>query len=322
MSELIQKQVIVPDEYHQYRIDVALAQLLPEYSRSQLSAWIKAGAVTINQQVCKPKDKVLKNSTIDLRVHFTALDANFTSCQPEAIDLDVVYEDDEVLLINKPKNLVVHPGAGNKEHTLVNALLHHEPQLHHLPRAGIVHRLDKDTTGLLIVAKTLSAHTALIRQMQAREIERHYLALVQGQVIASGTIDTYFGRHPRNRLKMAVTQQGKQAITHYTIKKRYAFFTLLDVYLMTGRTHQIRVHMAHINYPIVGDPLYNNKKSTFSKLSESLKNVLHQFNRQALHAYSLSFSHPKKQEQLTFTAPIPDDLALLLATMDQDDDDN
>ncbi|RUR19780.1 23S rRNA pseudouridine(1911/1915/1917) synthase RluD [Legionella sp. km535] len=317
MIEHIQKQITIPREYHSQRIDSVLAQLLPEYSRSQISNWIKSGAVTLNNKPCKPKDKTLDGDLIKIHVDLNRIDTDFTQCEPESIPLDIIYEDDDVLVLNKPAGLVVHPGAGNKEHTLVNALLHHASALQHLPRAGIVHRLDKDTTGLLIVAKSLMAHTSLIRQMQARDIKRNYITLVLGHVISGGTIDTGFGRHPRNRLKMAVTGQGRQAITHYAIKKHYNDFTLLDVSLMTGRTHQIRVHLAHINHPVVGDQLYNGRIKFPLNANDQLRMQLQQFKRQALHACSITFRHPKTEEELTFKAPMPDDFKLLLETLDE-----
>ncbi|CAM2797169.1 23S rRNA pseudouridine(1911/1915/1917) synthase RluD [Legionella worsleiensis] len=317
MIEHIQKRITISREYHSQRIDSVLAQLLPEYSRSQISNWIKTGSVTLNNQSCKPKDKVLDGDLIDLQVDLNTVDPDFTQCEPEDIPLDVIFEDEEVLVLNKPAGIVVHPGAGNKEHTLVNALLHHAPDLHHLPRAGIIHRLDKDTTGLLIVAKSLTAHTSLIRQMQAREIKRHYITLVLGHVLSGGILDTGFGRHPRNRLKMAVTGQGRQAITHYTVKKHYDDFTLLDVSLMTGRTHQIRVHMAYINHPVVGDQLYGGRIRFPNNASEQFRTQLQQFKRQALHARTLTFIHPKTEKELTFKAPLPDDLKLLLDTLDE-----
>lgn len=317
MTELIQKQLTIPREHHNQRLDSVLAQLLPEYSRSQITNWIKSGAIKLNEKTCKPKDKALGGDLIDINVEFTLVSADFDQCTPEDIPLDIIFEDDDVLVLNKPAGLVVHPGAGNREHTLVNALLHHEPKLQHLPRAGIVHRLDKDTTGLLIVAKSLTAHTSLIRQMQARDIQRHYITLVLGHVISGGTIDTGFGRHPRNRLKMAVTGQGRQAITHYMINRQYQDYTLLDVSLMTGRTHQIRVHMAHINHPVVGDQLYNGRMRIPVHASDELRTQIQQFKRQALHACSITFYHPQTDEELTFEAPLPDDFKLLLNTLDE-----
>lgn len=317
MMEHIEKQLIVPRELHQQRIDSVIAQLLPEYSRSLISTWIKTGAVTVNKKTCKPKDKIQSGDEVLINVNLVPSALSIEQSQAEDIPLEVVYEDDHLLVINKPAGLVVHPGAGNKEHTLVNALLHHAPSLQLLPRAGIIHRLDKETTGLLIVAKSLTAHTALIRQMQAREIDRDYLALVQGHVISGGTIDTGFGRHSRNRLKMSVTGNGRQAITHYKINKQYGDFTLVDVSLMTGRTHQIRVHMAHINHPVVGDPLYGGRMRLPAQGSDQLRAQLQQFKRQALHAYSLSFEHPVSHETLFFTAELPEDFASLLHVLDE-----
>ncbi|MFT4059408.1 MAG: 23S rRNA pseudouridine(1911/1915/1917) synthase RluD [Legionella sp.] len=317
MIQHIQKQLTVPREYHNQRIDSVLASLLPDYSRSKISNWIKNGAVTLNQKPCKPKDKTLDGDLIAINVDLNSIDSHFEHCVPEEIPLTIVFEDDELLVLNKPANMVVHPGAGNREHTLVNALLHHAPSLQHLPRAGIIHRLDKDTTGLLVIAKTLTAHTSLIRQMQAREIQRYYITLVQGHVIAGGIIETGFGRHPRNRLKMAVLEQShREAITHYTVKKQYHDYTLLDVKLMTGRTHQIRVHLAYINHPVIGDPLYGGRPRFPTHATSELRTLIQQFKRQALHAQSLAFLHPKTEKELTFTAPLPDDFQLLLNTLD------
>lgn len=313
----IHKILTIPFEFHGERLDSALAQMLPEFSRSQLSHWIKSDFIQVNQHPCKPKDKALAGDVIEIRAHFVPENTLFTHCQPEEIPLNIIYEDDELLIINKPAGLVVHPGAGNKEHTLMNALLFHSSTQHHLPRAGIIHRLDKDTTGLLMIAKSFESHTALIRQMQAREIHRQYVTLVQGQVISGGTIDTGFGRHPTHRLKMTVLEQGRQAVTHYSIKKRYNEFTLLDVNLMTGRTHQIRVHMAYIKHPVVGDPLYGGRMKYPPHANQDLITLFQQFKRQALHAHSLTFFHPKTGKELTFIAPMPDDFKILLDTLDQ-----
>jgi 23S rRNA pseudouridine1911/1915/1917 synthase len=320
MIEHINKTLIIPREHHNQRIDLVLASLLPDYSRSQISSWIKHGSVKRNDQCCKPKEKVANGDIIHINVDLTAHDASFATCAPENLPLDIIFEDDEVLVLNKPAGLVVHPGAGNKEHTLVNALLHHCPTLKHIPRAGIVHRLDKDTTGLLIVAKTLPAHTSLVCQLQERTIKRHYATLVQGYLISGGTIDTFYGRHPKNRLKMAVTMQGKQAITDYFIKKHYQHFTLLEVQLHTGRTHQIRVHMAHIHHPVIGDPLYGSKRQWPQGISPVVLEKLVGFKRQALHAKSITFTHPKSNKPLTFTAPLPDDFQQLLNSLDNEDD--
>lgn len=309
MTESLMKEAVVPSEYHGQRVDAVLAQMFPDFSRSQLTSWLKEGTITLDQRQYKPKDKVYGGEQVKLNVTFTAKDVELLA---EAIPLDIVFEDEHLLIVNKPAGLVVHPGAGNSQHTLVNALLYHSPALQHLPRAGIVHRLDKDTTGLLMVAKTLPAHTSLVRQMQAREIQRNYLALVHGHVIGGGTIDTFYGRHPRNRLKMAVCAHGKQAITQFTVEKQYQYFTLLNVTLLTGRTHQIRVHMAHLNHPVVGDPLYGGQARIPAGITDTLRQTIKQFKRQALHACTLSFMHPHLQKKLIFTAPLPDDFQLLL----------
>lgn len=311
------REAIIPKNYHGQRVDLVLAQLFPDFSRSQLSHWLKDGAITVNNAQYKPKDKVFGGELVTLRVTAAVLD---NDNQAEEIPLQIIFEDDYLLVVNKPAGLVVHPGAGNRQHTLVNALLYHDPSLQALPRAGIVHRLDKDTTGLLVVAKTLATHTSLIRQMQARDIERHYLALVNGYLVSGATIDTFYGRHPRNRLKMAVCAKGKQAITQYTIRKHYQHFTLLDVKLMTGRTHQIRVHMAHLNHSVVGDQLYGGRIRYPAGISDCLRPILQNFNRQALHASTLSFQHPHSHEPLTFTAPLPDDFASLLTILDAENE--
>lgn len=310
------RQITVPANLHNQRIDIVLAELIPEFSRSQLSGWLKQGKITVNQCVFKPKDKIAGGELIDFDVDFAAMDNKVHQSQPENIPLAIVFEDEHLLVINKPAGLVVHPGAGNPNHTLVNALLYHVPALAQLPRAGIIHRLDKDTTGLLIVAKTFASHTSLVRQMQERDIQRRYLTLVQGHVISGGEIDTCFGRHPRNRLKMAVCTHGRQAITRYSLRKQYHYYTLLEVQLLTGRTHQIRVHMAHINHPVIGDPLYGGRMRYPSEADETLLQTLQQFKRQALHAMSLSFTHPHTDELLQFDAPLPEDFQHLLTALD------
>lgn len=315
MSETKSRYLTIPRELHGQRIDSVLAELIPEYSRSQLSNWLKQGKITINNSQLKPKDKVAGGEEIDFAVDLS-LENKVERCEPEDIPLNIIYEDDDILVINKPSGLVVHPGAGNPDHTLVNALLFHHSSLQQLPRAGVIHRLDKDTTGLLIIGKTLESQTNLVRQMQERTIQRRYLTLVQGHLISGGEIDTNYGRHPRNRLKMAVCAQGRQAITHYSIRKQYQYFTLLDVQLLTGRTHQIRVHMAHINHPVVGDPLYGGRMRFPAGSCPELLEVLQQFKRQALHAINLSLFHPTTNELLTFTAPIPDDFQLLIGSLD------
>ena len=299
----------VPEHYAGLRTDVVLAQLLPKFSRTQLSKWLQMGLITLDQRIHKAKDKVCGGELIVIQELPQTIDGSNIA---ENLPLDIVYEDEDLIVINKPAGLVVHPGAGNLQHTLVNALLYHDPRLQALPRAGIVHRLDKDTTGLLIVAKHLESYTQLIRQMQTRAIQRCYIALVVGELISGGTIHTCYGRHPHHRLKMAVCNQGKEAITEFRLREKYNSFTLLDVRLLTGRTHQIRVHMAHNRHPIVGDTLYNPNKCYKSTLSEKLRLTLQNFPRQALHACSLSLLHPSTAANLTLHAPLPDDFQELL----------
>ncbi|HVT63040.1 MAG TPA: 23S rRNA pseudouridine(1911/1915/1917) synthase RluD [Legionellaceae bacterium] len=295
------------------RIDQALAQLFPTWSRSKLSTWLKKGFITINHQIYKPNDKVRGGEMIILTIPD---DHHHIPHAPEARILDIIFEDDHLLVLNKPAGLIVHPGAGNPDGTLLNALLHHFAPIQNVPRAGIVHRLDKDTTGLMVVAKTLEAHTQLIRQMQARDIHRRYLALVYGHVIGGNIIETGFGRDPKQRLKMAVLPNGKPAITQYTVRKKYQFATLLHITLHTGRTHQIRVHMTYIKHPIVGDPLYQTRNSLKAGMSELLRQRLISFPRQALHAVDLQFQHPILGNELTFSAPIPYDFQSLLDDLD------
>lgn len=308
----------IPLELVDHRIDVLLAKSFPAYSRGQLTTWLKAGLITLNGQMAKPKDKVKLTDSIEYPEHWpTTMLFNQTDLA-ESIPLSVVYEDNDLMIINKPAGLVVHPGAGNQTHTLVNALLHHAPDLKDLPRAGIVHRLDKETTGLLIIGKTLTAYTDLVRQMQAREIKRQYLALVQGTIISGGTIETAYGRHPHNRLKMTVSVGGRQAITHYRVNRTYEeYFTLIDVNLETGRTHQIRVHMAHINHPVLGDPLYGKRPKLPTDFPSDAQATLLGLHRQALHAAMLSFTHPVTQTTLTFQAPLPDDFQSVLNYLDE-----
>ena len=318
MDHLFNTEVIVPSEAHGLRIDVALAQLFPDYSRAQLTHWLKEGQILLEKRHVKPKDKVVSGETISVNVDLTSINQRPEHDSPEDIPLDIAFEDEHLLIINKPAGLVVHPGAGNPCHTLVNALLHYYPDLAHLPRAGIIHRLDKDTTGLLLVAKTLVAYTQLIRMMQAREIHRHYLALVYGHVIAGNRIETGYGRHPRNRLKKAVCEDGREAITDYRINKSYHDFSLLEVTLLTGRTHQIRVHMAHIKHPVLGDQLYGHPRLRVpSGASEALQQALHDLRRQALHAWKLSFIHPMTEQEIAVEAALPEDFNSLLTLLDE-----
>jgi 23S rRNA pseudouridine1911/1915/1917 synthase len=290
------------------RLDQVVASLCPQYSRSQLQKWIKAGHIRVDDKIYKPKERltggeqVIINAVLEPQTEFDA----------EDIPLTIVYEDDAIIIINKPAGLVVHPAAGNWSGTLVNALLHHEPQLEMLPRAGIVHRLDKDTTGLMVVAKTLEAHTDLVEQLQKRDVSREYLALVHGNVVAGSTVEANIGRHPVDRKRQAVTEGGKEAITHYRIEERFSHHTLLRVSLETGRTHQIRVHLSWKHMPIVGDQVYGGRPRFPAGASESLRGAVQAFPRQALHATRLGLTHPVTGESREWEAPIPEDMAELL----------
>ena len=291
----------VPPDCSGMRLDAALARQLPEHSRSRLQNWLREGLITLDGNMADPKRKVWGGERICIAVPPAPTFANAA----EDIALPIVYEDEAIIVIDKPAGLVMHPGNGNASGTLMNALLHHVPALAGIPRAGIVHRLDKETSGLLVVAKTLTAQTALVRQLQARTVTRHYLALVHGQVTANGTVDAPLGRHPVQRTKMAVVRQGgKEARTHYSVKERFARATLLECRLETGRTHQIRVHMASIKHPLVGDPAYGKTKSGNATLDA--------FPRQALHAFRLALIHPDSGVALAWEAPLPADFAALL----------
>jgi len=286
------------------RLDAALAQLFPQHSRSRLQAWMKEGRVSIDGDAADAKRKVFGGEEVRL-AEAAPLAAGVHLA--EAIDLPVVFEDEHLLVIDKPAGLVVHPGSGNWSGTMMNALLHHAPQLAAVPRAGIVHRLDKETSGLLVVARTLAAQTDLVRQLQARTVKRHYLALVHGQVAAAGSVDAPIGRHPVQRTKMAIVKRGgsgRDALTHYVPRERFAAATLVECRLETGRTHQIRVHMASIGHPLVGDPVYGRRKSADA--------VLDAFPRQALHAWRLALVHPATGVEMNWEAPLPPDFAALL----------
>lgn len=290
------------------RLDQALAELFPEFSRSKLQSWIKDGHARIDGSQMPAKQKVFGGERVELR---TELESDPT-CEGQDIPLDVVYEDDALLVVNKPAGLVVHPAAGHRDGTLQNALLHHAPALAGLPRAGLVHRIDKDTSGLLMVAKTLQAHKSLVDQLQERSIHREYLALVQGYVTGGGTLDEPIGRHPSDRKRFAVRDDGKPSVTHYRIAERLPGHTLLRVKLETGRTHQIRVHMAHIHHPLAGDPVYGGRLKVPAGGNAELAEALRQFRRQALHAEQLGLEHPDSGEWLEWQVEMPDDLRELL----------
>ena len=297
---------MVPDDCAGMRFDQVLAKLLPEYSRSRLQEWIAAGQASLNGAAAAAKQKVWGGETIVVQPQAHPAELPH---QAEDIALDIVYEDDALLVINKPAGLVVHPGSGNWEGTLLNALLHHAPQLEGVPRAGIVHRLDKDTSGLLVVAKTLTAQTALVRQLQARSVKREYLALVWGEVRHSGKVDVPIGRHPTQRVKMAAVENGKSATTHYQVEEKFPSCTLLRCRLETGRTHQIRVHLAHIGHALVGDSVY---LKGAQKCVPQLRALLHGFPRQALHATRLALEHPVTGVSMEWEADMPQDMQQLL----------
>jgi 23S rRNA pseudouridine1911/1915/1917 synthase len=309
------EQHSVPEALHGARLDQAAVVIFPDYSRSRLSAWIKSGRLTLNGETGRPKDKVAVGDQLALRPEAEPA----VSWSAQAMPLAIVYEDDDVIVVNKPAGLVVHPAAGHADGTLVNALLAHEPYLDKLPRAGIVHRLDKDTSGIMFVARSERAHKSLVSQLSQRTVSRHYLAVCQGALTAGGMIDAPMSRHPTQRTKMAVVRDGKPAVTHYRIRQRFAHFTALDVQLETGRTHQIRVHMAYRKMPLLGDPLYGGRQRMPPGASTELATALQGWKRQALHAYHLMFQHPATLQTVDFTVPIPEDLAQLLAVLSAHD---
>ncbi len=309
------KQIIaVPEELAGLRLDQALARMFPEYSRSRLKEWLLAGAITIDGGSKRPRDAVAGGEMISLEPQ----SESEVRAAPEPITLDVVYEDDDLLVVNKPVGLVVHPGAGNPGGTLMNGLLHHAPKLEEVPRAGIIHRIDKDTTGLLLVAKTLTAHTGLVRQLADRQISRNYLAICNGVLTGGGKIDQPIGRHPGDRKRMSVQQNGKQAVTHFTVLERFRAFTYIRVKLETGRTHQIRVHFAWRRHALVGDQTYGGRLALPAGASEPLIEALRGFKRQALHATRLAFRHPTSGEMVELEVPPPADFETLLDVMRRD----
>ncbi len=290
------------------RLDVVAAQLFPEYSRARIQSWIKSGELRVNNTLMKPNAKLLGGETLQVE----ALCEAEGDWAAEPLALAVVYEDDALLVINKPAGLVVHPAAGHYTGTLLNGLLHYHPPLIDVPRAGIVHRLDKDTTGLMVVAKTLTAQTRLVAMLQARSVSRQYVALVFGTLTGSGKVDEPIGRDPNNRKKMAVVSSGKEAKTHYCVANQIGPFSWVRLQLETGRTHQIRVHMTHLGHPLVGDPMYGRKSIPQKAVTASQYEALKAFNRQALHAQSLSLRHPVTDEPMSWQVPLPEDLLHLL----------
>lgn len=314
MSQRIDIEGQIPVELAGKRLDQALAELLPDYSRSRLTAWIRAGEVLLEGNTCRPRDALLGGERFTLHA---VLD---TESAPEAepIPLDIVFQDDALLVINKPAGLVVHPGAGNRAGTLMNALLHHVPQLAAIPRAGIVHRLDKQTSGLMVIASNLASHNTLVSAMAQRNVSREYEAVINGVLTAGGKVDAAIGRHRVDRKRMAVGENGRHAVTHYRVIEKFRAHTHVELKLETGRTHQIRVHMQYIRHSIVGDPVYGGRPRVPAKASEELRTQLQQFPRQALHAKRLEFMHPVSGEMQQFQAPRPDDMQGLINALRED----
>ncbi|OAM53119.1 RNA pseudouridine synthase [Methylovorus sp. MM2] len=309
--------LIIPQDLGGLRLDQALQKMMPEHSRSRLQSWIKDGLVTVDQQAVTAKLKVWGGEKVALIPQVLPESSAYTA---QDIPLDIVYEDDHILVINKPAGLVVHPAAGNWDGTLLNALLFHAPHLKDVPRAGIVHRLDKDTSGLLVVAKTLEAQTSLVRQLQARTVKREYRAIVWGQIWRNGKVDQPIGRHPHARTKMAVNRTGKAAVTHYEVLERFAVHTYLRCVLETGRTHQIRVHMQYLQAPMLGDPVYGMRGIVpLRAMTQTLKDALQGFNRQALHAVKLGLIHPATGEAMEWQAELPQDMKAMLEAMRVED---
>ncbi|URL06812.1 23S rRNA pseudouridine(1911/1915/1917) synthase RluD [Avibacterium sp. 21-595] len=314
MAHITLEADVQPNQMGQ-RLDQSLAEMFPDYSRSRLKTWIESDLVKVNDEVVNvPRSKVYGGEHISITVEVE----DETRFEPEAIPLNIVYEDDDILVINKPKDLVVHPGAGNSNGTVLNALLYHYPAIAEVPRAGIVHRLDKDTTGLMVVAKTIPAQTKLVRDLQKRKITREYEAIAYGIMTQGGTVDEPMARHPTKRTHMAVHPMGKPAVTHYRIMERFRNYTRLRLRLETGRTHQIRVHMAHIAHPLLGDQTYGGRPRPPKNASEELLTTLRDFKRQALHAIMLRLEHPITGKLMEWYAPLPEDFVGLVNALKAD----
>lgn len=308
MSESVEADFVIAMDHSGMRLDQAIADLMPDYSRSRLQQWIKQGAITVNGAQFKPKEKVKVNDLIEVNAELEPQGVWL----PEPVDLDIVYEDESIIILNKPTGLVVHPAAGNYSGTLVNGLLHYNESLNNVPRAGIVHRLDKDTTGLMVISKTLQAHAHIVAQLQDRSMGREYEAVVTGVMTGGGKVDEPIARHSRDRKKMTVTPFGKHAVTHYRLIKKFEHHTHIRVKLETGRTHQIRVHMSHIGYSLVGDATYAGRSKVPAGTSPEFKEALRAFPRQALHAKKLTLIHPQTEEEMSWEVDLPQDMIDLL----------
>ena len=305
----------IPIQSHGMRLDQVVAELFPDYSRNRLATWIKEGRLTVDGKTMKPRDKALASAHVVLEL----ADEPVIDWQPQTIPLDVIFEDEHILVVNKPAGMVVHPAAGHADGTLVNALLGYAPELETLPRGGIVHRLDKETSGIMFVARSALAHKSLVAQLSERTVSRTYCAVCTGALTGGGKIDAPIDRHPTARTKMAVVADGKPAVTHYRIAHRFKHYTQLQVNLETGRTHQIRVHMAHRKWPLIGDPVYAGRQRIPAGASEALITALRNFPRQALHAQALEFEHPATGDWMEFETELPDDLVELLEVLDSED---
>ena len=308
-------EALVPIQCHGMRLDQVAAELFPDYSRNRLATWIKEGRLTVDGRTVKPRDKATASAQVTLMM----TDEPVIDWQPQRLPLDIIFEDEHILVVNKPAGVVVHPAAGHADSTLVNALLAHAPELDALPRGGIVHRLDKETSGIMFVARTSLAHKSLVAQLSERTVSRTYCAVCAGALTGGGKIDAPIDRHPMARTKMAVVADGKPAVTHYRIAHRFKHYTQLQVNLETGRTHQIRVHMAHRKWPLIGDPVYGGRQRVPAGASDLLISTLRGFPRQALHAQALEFEHPASGDWMEFETDLPDDLVNLLEVLERED---
>ena len=307
--------IIIPGRMKGDRLDVALSEMLPDYSRSKITAWIKSGDALINNKAFKPKDKVNGSQVVMLSLN----KKQNNDWSAENIAINIIFEDEDIIIINKPFGLVTHPGAGNWNGTLANALLYYDPELSKLDRAGIVHRLDKNTSGLMVIARNEKSQKYLVEQLQSHSVVREYSAIVYGHMISGGSVNDPIGRDPKDRVKQTVSSNGKDATTHYRVIDRFKSHTHVKAILETGRTHQIRVHLSHIGYPLLGDPMYGGRVRFPKKASEILKESLLEFKRQALHSKKLTLNHPSTGEQMSWKVPLPDDMVKLLAILNEFD---